>query len=332
MLSLFLAVSICLLVPWLPVFVYRSLPRRSPPPLSEAELQRLAGKLQTERVTEAEAAVRETDGRTDVIPLPEAWPVPAAKNAARSESPEKPVAPLEGDPRLSLGSYRWLNGLFVAFFLVGFLALGFGWAALLHLLGEAHARTFPPAVFLFTPYYGMVFAVPAIFLGIFSAIPVLMLLARLLLGRRRFLNFLFWDEGRLNSQNVNADSAIAALSRLALFVSVLAAVFVVLVLRWHARFTDKAIVVQPLFGLTAKVHPYETVEQLVITTHRQIGKEVVSEPDLGIRFNDGSTWNTDQTFSLPREPAECEHLIAFLVRKTGKPITRARLLKDLPGW
>jgi hypothetical protein len=46
MLSLMLAILICLLAPWLPVLIYRSLPRRSPPPPGAAQLHQLAGALQ----------------------------------------------------------------------------------------------------------------------------------------------------------------------------------------------------------------------------------------------------------------------------------------------
>src|SRR5438270_810495 len=38
MLSLLIAVALCLLVPWLPVLLCRRLPRRPPPPLLEEEL------------------------------------------------------------------------------------------------------------------------------------------------------------------------------------------------------------------------------------------------------------------------------------------------------
>jgi hypothetical protein len=67
-------------------------------------------------------------------------------------------------------------------------------------LGEGRARSFSPAVFLFKPFsYGIVCAVPALFLGIFTSILPLGLFVRLVLGRRRYLEYLFWDEGRLGT-------------------------------------------------------------------------------------------------------------------------------------
>lgn len=326
MLALLLTVCVCLLVPWLPVWLYRSLPRRPSAPVSEGQIQSLADALHHERRQEAESAVPHAPGATEVTQQPEAWPSPEKKDLSQ------PNAPGKADRRLTLAGYRWVNGLFAVFFIVGFLALGFGWAALLHILGEWHAQSFPPSVFLFKPFYGIVFATPAIFLGIFSAIPLLMLLARLFMGRRRFLEYLFWDEGRMHHQKISTDGMIALLSRLALIVGVVAAAFAVLALHWHVRLTEEAIVVQPLFGLREQAHPYNTVEQLVLTTHRQVGKEVMEGPDLGIRFSDGSTWSTGQAISLPQDAAERERIVDFLVRKTGKPLTHARLLKDVLGW
>jgi hypothetical protein len=100
----------------------------------------------------------------------------------------------------------------------------------------------------------------------------------------------------------------------------------------YARFTEEEIAIKRLIGFREEVHPYSSVEQVVVTSHRRQAKQVVPGADLGIRFRDGRTWTTDQTFQLPRDAADRDRLLDFLARKTGKPITRARLLKDLAGW
>jgi hypothetical protein len=150
------------------------------------------------------------------------------------------------------------------------------------------------------------------------------------MGRRRFLEYLFWDEGRLGPGS--ADAVIRTLSWLALLVGVPSAVFVALAMNWYTRFTEDEIAAKPLRWPWEERHPYDSVAQIVVATHRREGKEVVQGGDLGIRFADGRTWSTDATFLLPRDGAERDRLVAFLRRKTGAPITPARLLKDVPGW
>jgi hypothetical protein len=77
------------------------------------------------------------------------------------------------------------------------LTLSAGWAVLFHYLGEEHARTFAPALFLFKPFaYGLVCVFPALLLGLCTSFLPGLLCARLLLGPDRFREYLFWEEGR----------------------------------------------------------------------------------------------------------------------------------------
>jgi hypothetical protein len=234
---------------------------------------------------------------------------------------------------LTLRSYRWLNVLFLPVFIVSFLALAFGWVVLFNYLGEKHALTFEAGVFLFQPFsYGLICAVPCLFLGIFSTLPLLVPLAYFLMGRERFLEYLYWDEGRLSQHRPRPEGVIRLLAVLALILGVVCGTFTWLAMNWYARFTEEGIAVKRLLGFGEEFHPYESVEQIVLTSHRRIGKDTEPGQDLGLRFRDGRTWYTDQTFALPGDPAERDRLLEFLQRKTGKPITRARLLKDVPGF
>jgi len=342
--SLLLTIAICLLVPWLPVLVYRRLPRRPPLPPAAGQLHRLAAELQRPASGEIVEVVPGADDQpeTEITRRSGSAPEPPRRRPEEPKDRDVPDAqenmePLailqEAVPRsLTLQAYQSLNLLFVLLLIVLFLALGAGWAYLLHLLGEEHARTFPPAVFLFKPFaYGIVFAVPALFLGIFSSMPVLVGSARLIMGRQRFLEYLYWDEGRVGQEGWSPDAIIGVVSFLALLVGILSALFACLALNWYARLTEDEIAIKRLFAFGEEVHPYDSVEQIVVTTHRRQGKETVQGEDLGLRFRDGRTWSTDQTFALPRDAAERDRLLAFLQQKTGKPITRARLLKDVPG-
>jgi hypothetical protein len=335
-LYLLLAVALCLLVPWLPVLMYRRLPRLPPPPVSDWELQRLASELRP-GAPEGPTEVLDVEGGTGAAVTPAAGAAPTGRGQAepRIEPADGRAAPAPAGspPRLKMGPYRWVNIAGVPAFVVTMLASALGWAALLHVLGEARARSFGPAVFLFKPFaYGVICVLPAIFLGIFTTLPVLALLARLVLGRRRFREYLFWDEGRLASGGTPAEGVISMLAHLAVFSGVLSAGFVVLVMNWYARFTEEEIAIKRLLAVREEAHLYGSVVQVVLTTHAKQGRDILEREDVHLRFADGKTWDTDATFFLPRDATERQRFLDFLQAKTGKPIVRARLLTDVPGW
>jgi hypothetical protein len=338
MIYLLIAVAVCLLVPWLPVWVYRCLPRRPPDPLPEGELQRLAARM---RPASAEEAVAMEPPRTDILrrsdPAAKAATHDAEKLDQKEETntvtrdcrhvPDLRLRP----PRLALPSYRWVNVAALPFVIGGFLFLGASWAALFHYLGEEHARGFQPAVFLFKPFaYGLICFLPALFLGIFTTLPVLVGLARLLMGRRRFLEYLFWDEGRLSTQYV--DGLLRMFRLMAILFATFSALYIVRVMNWYARLSEDEIAIVRFTSFREEVHPYSSVEEIVLTSHHWDGKNATEGEDLGIRFSDGRKWNTDQTFMMPHDTGERDRLLDFLRRKTGKPILRVRLLSEVPGW
>jgi hypothetical protein len=345
MLYLLLAVAICLLVPWLIVLLCRRMPRRPPDPLPEGQLNQLAAQLRSGKShNQAEViAVEDRPFRTDLT-----QPPAAALEVAQGKDDE-----LKGDaelaqtsthgtrltvskpatPELRARSYGWVTVVFLPIFIVGGLTLTAGWAILFHYLGEAHARSFPPAEFTFKPSsYGTIMGLPAAFLGIFSALPLVGSLQRLILGRRRYLEYLHWDEGRFQSGGKSMEGLMLLLLLVALVFSVVSVIIIIMGMNWYARFAEDQIAIKRPYNFGEEVHSYDSIEQIVVTSHRQVGKEIRRGADLGIRFSDGRSWKTDTTFYMPRDEAECDRLIEFLQRKTGKPITRARLLEDVPGW
>jgi len=236
-------------------------------------------------------------------------------------------------PRFNLGSYGWLNTLEVPFFILGFLSLTVGWAAILHYLGEEHAKTFQPVVFLFKPFqYWLIFALPAFVMGVFTVIPVFVLLIYFSLGCRRFMEYAFWDEGRMASQGTNTELLIRRLDQVAILLGALCAVFVFLVMSWHARFSENEIAIHRFWGFGEEIHPYSDVTQVVVSSHRKQDKQLVVGQDLGLRFRGGRTWYSTDILRMPDHPEERKRLLDFLQQKTGQPITRVRLLKDLPDW
>lgn len=314
---LLLVIALCLLAPQIPVWVFRSLPRRPPPPVSEGELGHLAALARPP----APGLAAKPASPADITTTP--GPIAEPKTSVKGGQAAVP---------LKLRSYGCLNALLGVATIVGFLALGAGWAALFHYLGELRARGFPPSAFLIKPgIYGLLFAVPCLFLGIFTSIVPVQLLARLVLGRR-YVEYLYHEEGRIAWQGRDPDALVRFLGRLGLFVGVGCAIYAVLVLNWYARFTDDAVAIKRLFALTEEVHPYSQVEQFIVTSHRDTNQGIVEEEDLHLRFADGKTWSTDQTFFLPRDPDERARLLDFVQRKIGRPPQRARFIEDVPGW
>jgi hypothetical protein len=329
MLFLLIAISLCVLVPWLPYLVYRRLPRRPLPPPGAWHLDLLAAGLRPEAVAVGAGAAPPITDRPGAPA-----PAPAARGEGRASSGPRQGPARRGHtrPRLSIPSYWWANVLAVTVMIVSIGGLGFGWMALFRCLGEAHARTFGPAVFLFVPFhYGMVCCVPGLLLGICSAIVPALGLTRLLLGRRRFREYLFWEEGRLRPRGGHRELCLKAYSWIGVFVAAVSTLSAWQVLNWYARFGEDEIAIKRLLGVGEEVHPYDAVEQVVLTSHFRGRDQVQSGERLHLRFRDGRTWSTDSTFFLPA-PAERDRLLEFLARKTGKRITRARLIKDVPGW
>ena len=213
------------------------------------------------------------------------------------------------------------------------LGLAAGWAFVFHVLGEQHARTFPPGVFVFKPaVYWAMFGVPAVFLGIFSSVGILEPLTRILLGRR-YTEYCHWEQARRGLHGpVGVRSYGRQFIRFAIVLGILMAVWAVLAMNWYVCLTDDAVVLKPLFGVREQVYPYHRVQQIVLTTHAVVHKEIMPREGLHLRFDDGQTWSTGQTFTLPDAVEKKKRLLDFLSQKTGKPLTRAKLIEEVPGW
>jgi len=337
MLYLLIAVVLCLLVPWLPWLVYRRLPRGPLPPLAQGQLHQLAEALQGGAPLEEVAALpaEEKQTRTDVT-LPEGsmltagaeqrdQPEGAAEPGRGKESDSAPVRSASAPLRLTFPSYWWVNIVLVAIMMPGMYLLGAGWAVLFHYLGEEHARTFEPVLFLFKPFsYGIVCVLPAFMLGICSSMLLALLCTRLLLGRSRFREALSWMEGYVNARSGGSlDRDTRVLAVFAVCVSALSTLYVWQVMNWYLRFGEDQIAIKRLLGSGEEVYSYADVDQVVLTTW--------PKEQLHLRFRNGRTWETDDTFHMPQGP-ERARLLDLLQGKTGKPIIHARLITDVPGW
>jgi hypothetical protein len=210
-------------------------------------------------------------------------------------------------------------------------ALTAGWVYLFHRLGEAHAARFGPAVFLVKPAYWAALGCPAFFLGIFTSGVTLYGLQRILLGRR-YHEYVQWDMGRRNMTDLEPmRGVIGCMVLLGGFVGIVSAAFAFFLMGCHVRFTDDEIVDRSLFALTATSHLYSAVDQVVFHTHKSRNRyydDIVEGEGLYIHFTDDHSIVFDQVFQLSQSPAERARFFQFLAEKTGRPITKVRLLRD----
>ncbi len=259
---------------------------------------------------------------TDLIqPGAAAPPAVAAASATQPDEQWK---------HLTLRSYQWVNLIVGPIFIVSMLGLAVAWAWLFDLLGDAHARTFPPGVFVFKPaVYWAIFGVPAIFLGIFSSIGIMEVLTRILVGRR-YTEYSHSAQARLGQVRQQRISRLFFF--FAWFLGGLLAIWVLLAMNWYVRLTDNEIAIKPLFGIKEQVYPYNRILQIVLTSHSRVKNEDIPGEGLHLRFDDGRTWSTGQSFRVPDAPEERKRLLDLLSHKSGKPVTRAKLIENVPGW
>jgi hypothetical protein len=275
--------------------------------------------------------------------LPEPPPDAATDWPGRPRGPDlRRVEPLEsenlrrpgrGKPPLVLPSYRWLSRLETPIFLVMIVAGTAAWAFAFHYLGEAHAASLPPAAFLFKPWpYGGFLAVPALFMGIYTAVLPVELFERLLLGRR-YHEATRWALGyRGLADPEKLHRMTTGMWLLAWLVGPLSAVFAFFLLGCHVRFTDDAIVDRKLFSLTATSHPYSAVDRIVLSSHKvrhnRYNDEVVPEKALYVHFADRRSITFDELFRLPKSAVEQDRVVTFLAQKCPCPVTKVRLLEE----
>jgi hypothetical protein len=248
-------------------------------------------------------------------------------------TPAPSAPPDDGGSRSpTVRSYQWVNLVLLPVFLVSMFGLAALWALVFNFLGNEHAKTFPPGVFVFVPPFWLIFAVPAIFLGIFSSAAIIEPFTRILLGRR-YGEYRYWEQARLGMQGpAGVERFGRQFTLLARALGLGLGLWVLLAMNWYARLNENEVAIKPLFGIQEQLYPYSRVEQIVLTSHLRVKDDAVPREGLHLRFDDGQTWSTGQTFRLPETPEERNHLLEFLVQKTGKPLTPARLIENVPGW
>jgi hypothetical protein len=257
-----------------------------------------------------------------------------ARRAVTPPATTSPQAPANKEPiPFGYRTYRWVNLAVLPVFLVSMLGLAFAWSLVFHYLAEAHAKNFPPAVVLIKPgLYGLLFGVPGIFMGIFCSVAVTELFTRLLLGRR-YTEYCHWEQAR---RGLHGQAGVKSFGRkfvvFACLLGFAMAAWVPLAMNWYARFNENEIALKPLWSFGETVYLYTDLDRIVRTTHVDVKGDIIPRENLHLRFKDGRTWETGETFFVPNLPEERKRLLDLLQGKSGKSIVVAKFVEHVPGW
>ncbi len=161
------------------------------------------------------------------------------------------------------------------------------WYYILAPLCRWNASRFDQVVFhLYLPAVAM--AAPAIFLGILSSAPLVVLTIRGLL-RDRFALFLRYDNLFYGIDFHRAMRLLLSFFGLILLAAVLA------ILNWHMDFDQKEVRLQSWFGLSHSAYPYSAVAEIrTAPRYKQLFGKVIEDRGYEIQFSDGvilgNTW------------------------------------------
>lgn len=172
------------------------------------------------------------------------------------------------------------------------------------LLGPADFRLTPGPVFWF---------IPAFFLAlVVSALPVTVIARRLLGEQYTEYETYLQLKHKMDLARVNRLTCLAT--------GWLVAIAVALLLNWYILIRTDAFVLNSLFSLQEVVHPYSDVQALQ-TAPQFIGPggNIVRRREFLIRFNDGSTWSTQQ-LPVTLSPAEKRAMVERVSALSGVPI------------
>jgi hypothetical protein len=222
-------------------------------------------------------------------------------------------------------SYRWLNIALLPCFFLLLAAFTLGWSYVLILLYRQRIDALPPSAYLVEPGWGLC-VTPALFLGIFTSVFPLNLIAYLAL-RGRQEDYEEWERGRLGLGQRNA--VLGLLLFLALVIVVPLTAVVALGMDWYTRFGEDEIAVNGFWGVGERAYPYGGVRRLVKTARLMPPSGVaVTRDRYFILFDDGTRWcNEDVVQTGPHLERDAE-IMAFVSRKTGLPIEELDFIED----
>ena len=238
-----------------------------------------------------------------------------AEYAGVTVSSVDPLDPNAGYNRVRFQKVeRRMIGWSVIFIILG----GIGWAAGLTALGHWRAALFMEAPYLIVPS-SIIWAVPAILLGIVTGVVLLDRFQRHSL-KSDYADYVSYEEKR--------NGLTEKMSWYFVFgpLIVLSLVFTIMALDWYLIFTDREVVINPLFGFSEEQRPYasivgiKTAREYVAPNGNRIGcREFV------IFFADGTHWSSLTTPSGMTESGK-RAVIDYASIKSGIPIQEVEFL------
>ena len=174
-----------------------------------------------------------------------------------------------------------------------------------------------PAAFTDYPSFGL-WLVPGLLLGLGTSIVPVLLLFRLILGKRYAEFMRYADRAMRYDQRKLLPAAL-------ILVAVLVFPIILFGLNAYTRFAEDQIVVNRLFSLNESQYSYDDIEQLAhFAKFKAPNGNIVDKPYFMITFENGDTWSTRNRLSI-HSPESDAHLFDFLSRKTGLPIEDLQL-------
>jgi hypothetical protein len=208
--------------------------------------------------------------------------------------------------------FRWWEvGACLPFFVVCPL-LVFGWYFLLKQAASAFHHDFPDTRFLVEPT-PIIWAIPAILLGAFSAlIPIDCLYQALL--RDRYCRF----------ERYCVERAGVAGNRvcmwLAMFVFTGSAVFFLASVTTFSRFTEEGVEIQRALSFRSTFYDYGRVQLIEHrATFRASNGKTVDRPHHVILFDDGTTWDSREGLRDPLPELDGQ-IVQLVSRRSARPI------------
>ncbi len=165
----------------------------------------------------------------------------------------------------------------------------------------------------------LVWWIPAFFLGLLSAIPMLTLLYRAML-KDRYADYL--DYCDLN-HGVNGWRF---LKLTVWFILIAGILFLPQMLKTHAAFHEKWFELRGFLSLSDQQFKYEDIATLIRADEsRAPNGKWVHRPHYAIQFDDGTAWNT-KTFD-PIDRVNLADLFEFLANKTKLPVQHVQRIE-----
>jgi len=181
-----------------------------------------------------------------------------------------------------------------------------------------HASWFEPAVYCLRASRGTL-ALPAMFLGMASAMFLWMGLYRYLLGDR------FQEYMRYGSLAAGFDT-LRGCTWLFSIMGVLAWLGFILALTWNVVFYEDRILFRSFLGLRTRTVPYADIVELHTAPQlRAPNGNLVNRREYWLDYKGGGTWSTNNDLSM-MDLDQKTRLFEFLARKSRKPIVQ------VPVW